>query len=405
MGNAYRSVLALKPTGDAVPANVLSGKTFSNADGTGKTGTMANNGAVSITLTDLNPTYTIPEGYHNGLGVVGFTSSGGGGVDLVVTCNSAFANKTITCTDGTTTFEEICPNTSPYQVVFESIPTGTWTISVIYSGHTYSTILTVVNFETTLNPIPEGSTATPTDDIQTWLNCADIWDKTYTSLSEVLADPSTLQTVIASNNAADYMARSTTWANDVVADSSAMTYIGLNNYCANKLLADATWLNAICNSTYFESVLNVHVPTMTSNTTPSGEVFCSSILTSGWPAWHAFNKNLTDAWASDNAEGSTGGYVGYKFTSPIEVHKITLNNGISSERNLDIKDFIIQGSNDNDNWVDIYSGTATQSAPSITQNFAISNSTKYLYIRIYCQNNYNPSRGLGISEVDFYGRV
>ena len=37
MGNAYRSVLALKPTGDAIPANVLSGKTFSNADGVGKT--------------------------------------------------------------------------------------------------------------------------------------------------------------------------------------------------------------------------------------------------------------------------------------------------------------------------------------------------------------------------------
>lgn len=72
MSNAYRSVLAsggVAPTGDAVEANVLSGKTFSNALGTGKTGSMTNNGAVSQTIAP-GASYTIPEGYHNGSGVV-----------------------------------------------------------------------------------------------------------------------------------------------------------------------------------------------------------------------------------------------------------------------------------------------------------------------------------------------
>lgn len=150
MGNAYRSVLALKPTGDAVPANVLAGKTFSNADGTGKTGTMVNNGAVSVTLTDQDPTYTIPEGYHNGLGVVGFTSSGGDGADLIVTCDSAFAGTTITCTDGTTTYTETCPSSSPYIVTFKSIPTGTWTVSAEISGVTYSESVLIQNFDVEL---------------------------------------------------------------------------------------------------------------------------------------------------------------------------------------------------------------------------------------------------------------
>lgn len=150
MGNAYRSVLALKPTGDAVPANVLAGKTFSNAAGVGKTGTMVNNGAVSITLTDQDPTYTIPEGYHNGLGVVGFTSSGGDGADLVVTCDSAFAGATITCTDGTTTYTETCPSSSPYIVTFKSIPTGTWTVSAEISGVTYSESVLIQNFDAEL---------------------------------------------------------------------------------------------------------------------------------------------------------------------------------------------------------------------------------------------------------------
>lgn len=141
MGNAYRSVLALKPTGDAVPANVLAGKTFSNADGTGKTGTMANNGAVSVTLTDQDPTYTIPEGYHNGRGIVRFTASAG--ATLEVTCDQDFAGLTITATDGTTTLSKACPSSSPYVVEFDIPNEGTWTVSGIIDGMTFSTQIAV----------------------------------------------------------------------------------------------------------------------------------------------------------------------------------------------------------------------------------------------------------------------
>ena len=79
MANMYRSVLAggggVQPTGDAVAADVLTGKTFSNADGIGKTGTMPNNGAVSGQATPSQP-YTIPAGYHNGSGIVTAANSG-----------------------------------------------------------------------------------------------------------------------------------------------------------------------------------------------------------------------------------------------------------------------------------------------------------------------------------------
>lgn len=70
MGIAIRSVLGEPPTGNAVPADVLAPKTFSNADGTDKVGTMTNNGAVSPTALDPGGSYTVPAGYHNGLGVV-----------------------------------------------------------------------------------------------------------------------------------------------------------------------------------------------------------------------------------------------------------------------------------------------------------------------------------------------
>ena len=70
MANQYRSRLAggAATGGDALPANVLSGKTFTNDNGP-QTGTMTNNGAVSQTLA-AGSSYTIPEGYHDGQGTV-----------------------------------------------------------------------------------------------------------------------------------------------------------------------------------------------------------------------------------------------------------------------------------------------------------------------------------------------
>ncbi len=56
--------------GDAVAANVLAGKTFSNDDDTGLIGTMPNNGPSStevVSLTAEGAEYTIQAGYHSGL--------------------------------------------------------------------------------------------------------------------------------------------------------------------------------------------------------------------------------------------------------------------------------------------------------------------------------------------------
>jgi len=55
-------------TGDAVAADVLTGKTFSNGTSSGIAGAMANNGAVTIMPGTTDQ--TIAAGYHNGLGTV-----------------------------------------------------------------------------------------------------------------------------------------------------------------------------------------------------------------------------------------------------------------------------------------------------------------------------------------------
>lgn len=64
--DAYQDVSSVT-TGDA---DVLTGKIFVTKDGTVKTGTMANNGAVAKTLDATTITYTIPKGYHDGTGTV-----------------------------------------------------------------------------------------------------------------------------------------------------------------------------------------------------------------------------------------------------------------------------------------------------------------------------------------------
>lgn len=48
--------------------DVLTGKIFVGSDGVSKAGTMANNGAVAKKLTAVAPSYTVPKGYHSGLG-------------------------------------------------------------------------------------------------------------------------------------------------------------------------------------------------------------------------------------------------------------------------------------------------------------------------------------------------
>ncbi|WP_435924666.1 tail fiber protein [Paenibacillus sp. DYY-L-2] len=91
----------IKANGDATAADVLSGKTFSNAGGNGLIGSMPNQGAKTSTITTQGGQYTIPAGYHNGSGkitasfanlVAGNVKSGiniGGVTGTLVGANSA----------------------------------------------------------------------------------------------------------------------------------------------------------------------------------------------------------------------------------------------------------------------------------------------------------------------------
>jgi hypothetical protein len=379
---------------------------------------------------------------------------------------------------------------------------------------------------------------TPTDDIQIWLHCANIWDKAYTTLEEVLADTDTLLALITSNNAVDYMIRSTTWATQITVpkmtsdttpsgecfctsvhssyrpykafdgdnttranmgsgdfssstpswigykfdspvtlsrayvyqtsytyngcyiqsssdgvtytnisepftlgkngqeivfpattdtyfrlyvgsvqegaatarpiytiqfysdsvptSATAMTYIGQNNYCANTLLRDATWCNAICNSTYFESVLNVKSPDMTGATTPSGEVTASSYISSYYP-YLTFDGAIRSAWATGwGGRYSTGSWIKYKFPEEVTIYALKYYH-----RNSDGSTAYpvnIEGSNDDSNFNLVK--TFTETIDNAYHTVVFDTPSSYEWYRWY-----NTGETVSnLDEVKYYGR-
>ena len=271
--------------------------------------------------------------------------------------------------------------------------TGTTTIKTI--DLSYWGVQPTVTFEDT----PNGATVTPTDDVQTWLHCANVWNKSYTTIAEVVADTTTLNTLISDNNASDYLVRSTTWASDICSNESAMTYIGLNDYCANKLLDDSTWCEAICSTeeTLLKKVLNLSVPTMKSYTEPEGEVSASKEWTGATLAYKAFNNNYDDYWASGSKNPA---WIQYIFKAKNKVKMIVFALGT----NWAMKDCILQGSNDGVFFTDIKSFTNTETtAKKDVKVICSDNMNAYLYYRLYISTTFTNS-GATLSKLQFYGR-
>ena len=65
LNRQVETLKAKQATGNALPSEVLAGKTFSNSNGVGLVGTMANNGAINATL-NAGQSHNILEGYTTG---------------------------------------------------------------------------------------------------------------------------------------------------------------------------------------------------------------------------------------------------------------------------------------------------------------------------------------------------
>lgn len=445
------------------------------------------------------------------------------------------------CSCGKSGQTPVYATTNPYTFTVHSA--GQYDITIESNGQTFTDTITVTESgEEFVAPV--GSTVAPTDDVQMLLACAGVIDENITTLSDLLADSTTLSAVIASNNAIDYLVRSTSFAksealvptmtsnttpsgvcsasttrdsdyepykafdNDIntswqtitspalgskqyiryqfdhahrivtiilraVSDptritnpkllgsnngvtfeeigslnalvqgsdvittipntksylyyqvefemastnvfgitslqfytengfadnSTAMSYIGLNNYASNTLLGDSTWCSAICNSTYFESVLNVKVPTMTSNTTPSGVCSASSENSSGTtPAWKAFDNDNSTMWSSA-IDQITNQWLSYQFASPKKICMVVLTNVTRSSNIYLPANCKIQYTS---NYVDVKS-FVNSDVQSETTKVVLDEPLTSEYWRLFMADN-TGNRYIQLATLQFYGR-
>ena len=145
---------------------------------------------------------------------------------------------------------------------------------------------------------------------------------------------------------------------------------------------------------------------MTSNTTPSGVASCSSRVDSTFEAWKAFDGNTTSAdsaWISGS--GSLPHWLCYQFTMPTVVKKFKVTNRNATGASIGcIKEFTLQGSNDNSQWVNIKSFVIPESenGAGVEHTFDVNeNDNAYLYYRLSIASYYGSYASIG--ELQMYG--
>lgn len=134
------------------------------------------------------------------------------------------------------------------------------------------------------------------------------------------------------------------------------------------------------------------VPTMTSNNTPAPYVISASSEPAGGSgyAWNAFDDDLTTYWTPSS---DTDEWIKVDLGNEVKVKKVR----IKTIPSFGIKNFKVQGSNDDINWTDLYVGIANDTDD--WQEFNLTTTGKFRYYRIYIIDGYFPDN-LFVNEIE-----
>lgn len=225
--------------------------------------------------------------------------SGGSGVGntIVVTCDAEFAGATVTLSDGTTTQTKSCPSSSPYEVEFNGVEEGTWTVSATYDGETYTETVVVAN-----KPVYLSAAFSWKD----WVTAGGLDPDDYDDLDDVFDDEAAVRRLMTIHSSADYIITSTTdnlkALDKICENETAMKWLGQSDYICDQLEEITGAVAKLLASDYWERYLKDHVPTMTSTTAPYGTA----------SAYQPFDGT------SSSASGTT---FSYRFNNPTCVKK------------------------------------------------------------------------------------
>ena len=150
---------------------------------------------------------------------------------------------------------------------------------------------------------------------------------------------------------------------------------------------------------------DILTPVMRSNTAPEGEAFCSHPYTSHQP-YQAFDRMYGYNVSYYHSTDVVPQYIGYKFTSKVQVTSVRLTNGQTSSWTGRMPGtFYVQASNDGTNYINM--GSFSKSGAYYQEIFhlsnAVSESNCYLYWRLYITASCTSDNYMNISGIDFYG--
>lgn len=148
----------------------------------------------------------------------------------------------------------------------------------------------------------------------------------------------------------------------IFADSAAMVAICTSPRAYRMLMSSTDAANAFVSSS---ALTAVSIPAMTSNTAPSGVAMASSIYSSVYDAFKAFDSPASPTgggyWCSA-LTGVANQWVGYDFGAPVFIHSAVLTPGSDSP----VKDFRLQHSDDNAAWTTLATSVLSTTIPTTT---------------------------------------
>jgi len=149
---------------------------------------------------------------------------------------------------------------------------------------------------------------------------------------------------------------------------------------------------------------NDMVPTMTSNTTPSGEASASSIYSDSYPAWEAFDDVISTASTWATISGTVTGWLAYEFASSKIITKYTLA-GQTGFQDRSPKSWTFEGWTGGE-WVELDSqSNITGWEDDVRKTFEFSNGTPYIKYKIDITVNNGSTLTTSISEMEMMETV
>jgi hypothetical protein len=154
------------------------------------------------------------------------------------------------------------------------------------------------------------------------------------------------------------------------------------------------------------------IPTMTSNSAPSGVASANSELGASYYAYKAMSDSTASGDTAWVTSGVSTGWIKYDFTTTKIITKYTMARGNSTslgaigDASRMPKDWTFQGSNNDSDWttLDTVTSETNWTDPDLVHNFTFSNSTSYRYYQIVISAN-NGDAYLGIGELEMMESV